>query len=91
MTLVPGWKNLDPGSEINIPDPQHCFVLYVVLVPTEFEVPGTKEEKFNSVSVVLVDRGIIYFLPPIRIFPGILKQMISSSTLKTLTSCWIPF
>jgi hypothetical protein len=21
----PGWKNLDPGSGINIPDPQHCF------------------------------------------------------------------
>jgi hypothetical protein len=24
----PGWKNLDPGSGINIPDPQHCSHLY---------------------------------------------------------------
>jgi hypothetical protein len=22
-TLDPGWKNSDPGPEINIPDPQH--------------------------------------------------------------------
>jgi hypothetical protein len=25
MTLDPGWKNSDPGTGINIPDPQHCF------------------------------------------------------------------
>jgi hypothetical protein len=24
LTLDPGWKNSDPGSGINIPDPQHC-------------------------------------------------------------------
>ncbi len=24
LTLDPGWKNSDPGSDINIPDPQHC-------------------------------------------------------------------
>ncbi len=23
LTLDPGWKNLEPGSGINIPDPQH--------------------------------------------------------------------
>jgi hypothetical protein len=25
LTLDPGWKNSDPGSGINIPDPQHCL------------------------------------------------------------------
>jgi hypothetical protein len=25
--LDPGWRNSDPGSGINIPDPQHCFFL----------------------------------------------------------------
>jgi hypothetical protein len=25
LTLDPGWKNWDPGSGINIPDPQHCI------------------------------------------------------------------
>ncbi len=24
-TLDPEWKNSDPGSGINFPDPQHCF------------------------------------------------------------------
>jgi hypothetical protein len=24
LTLDPEWKNSDPGSGINIPDPQHC-------------------------------------------------------------------
>ncbi len=23
----PRWKNSDPGSGINIPDPQHCFIV----------------------------------------------------------------
>jgi hypothetical protein len=27
FNLDPGWKNSDPGSEINIPDPQHCLLL----------------------------------------------------------------
>jgi hypothetical protein len=22
----PGWKKVDPGSGINIPDPQHCLM-----------------------------------------------------------------
>ncbi len=26
FTLDPGWKNLDPGSDINITDPQHCLI-----------------------------------------------------------------
>jgi hypothetical protein len=26
LNLDPGWKNSDPGSGINIPDPQHCFL-----------------------------------------------------------------
>jgi len=25
LTRDPGWKNSDPGSGINIPDPQHCL------------------------------------------------------------------
>ncbi len=25
LTLDPGWKDSDPGSGINIPDPQHCY------------------------------------------------------------------
>jgi hypothetical protein len=26
LTLDPGWKNSDPGSWINISDPQHCII-----------------------------------------------------------------
>jgi hypothetical protein len=26
LTLDPGWKNLDPGSGINISDPQHWLL-----------------------------------------------------------------
>jgi hypothetical protein len=28
-------KNQDPGSGINVPDPQHCFALFLILkIPT---------------------------------------------------------
>jgi hypothetical protein len=27
----PGWKNSDPGSRINIPDPQHCRQMIRIL------------------------------------------------------------
>ncbi len=32
LTLDPGWKNLDPRSGINIPDPQHWFVYTVFVI-----------------------------------------------------------
>jgi hypothetical protein len=28
----PGWKNSDPGAEINIPDPQHCFFVCLLIL-----------------------------------------------------------
>ncbi len=32
LTLDPGWKNLDPGSGISIPDPKHWFLFFLMLV-----------------------------------------------------------
>ncbi len=35
LTLDQGWKNLDPGSGISIPDPQHGFLFFLELVKSD--------------------------------------------------------
>jgi hypothetical protein len=40
-SMIRDGKNLDPGSGINIPDPQHCSILvFNILVAAAGPVPG---------------------------------------------------
>ena len=38
LTLNPRWKSLDPGSRINIPDPQHFFLYIFTLIKQIYNI-----------------------------------------------------
>jgi hypothetical protein len=38
LTLDPGWKSLDLGSRINIPDPQHFFLYIFTLIKQTYNI-----------------------------------------------------
>jgi hypothetical protein len=62
-------KNQDPGSEINIPDPQHCILLTNLIsmsslfLPIAYTSTTTFCKKVNGMRKTLYNLGIINVIP----------------------------